>query len=126
MKPILINDNNAEKITAIIKEVEKLATTRLVKYTDIVKSINTIKNELGIPAKYYDGILATINLHKEHFASAYKYQPSGTCFTIENKKGKWYLTSVYRANCDGSPNKRFRLFIPELAKYKIMERMAEF
>ena len=126
MKPILINEKNAEKITAIINEVEKRATTRLVKYIDIVKAINTIKNELGIPAKYYDGIKASINLHKEQYPSAYKYRPMGTCFDVEARKGKWYLTAVYRSNCDGSPNTRFRLSLPELAKQKIIERMEEF
>lgn len=91
-----MKENNKKKINEMIKMAEGRATARTIDYQEVVDAIATLEYKLGIPKARMVGVTADIDVHAQVFASAYKYIPVSTHFTITRKKTGWDLVSVYR------------------------------
>lgn len=52
--------------------------------------------KFGIPKKYFDGTIISINAYAGTFPAAYKGTPTTTEATFFNKNGKWYLKGFDR------------------------------
>lgn len=100
MKPIKLSDT--EKLLAAIVEAEGRATVRVITPDDISNAIIIIEKKLSIPKKYMDGVSAEVDYNAQQFPNAYKYTPESTFFDAINKKGIWYITSIYRGRTRGT------------------------
>lgn len=125
MKTIKVHEANREKITAAIDENQKRTTARNITTDDVFRAINMIEYTLNIKKKDLDGIKASCDIHAQNFPNAYKYRAESTQFTIENRRGTWYLTDImrYYTRRDGHT---YKLQLTEAAKRAIIERRTTF
>lgn len=122
---ILINEKNADKINAAIKEAEGRASVRTVTFTEVMKSVKHIETVLGIPKAKMVGIIADVDYHAQNFPNAYKCTPESTHFCMERTKSGWVLYSVSRETTRRMTH-GYRLTLTETAKAAIIESMKEF
>lgn len=122
---ILINEKNADKINAAIKEAEGRASVRTVTFTEVMKSVKHIEMTLGIPKTKMVGIIADVDYHAQNFPNAYKYTPESTHFCMERKNSGWVLIHVSRETTRRM-TQGYRLTLTETAKAAIIESMKEF
>lgn len=91
-----INITNTEKLENAIKAAEGRATARTVTVRDIKKVLDKVG--VGITKKALHGTKVLYN-GAEHFPNAYRYRPESTHWEAEYSHGKWYVTSIHRAEC---------------------------
>ena len=95
---IEVNKANEEKMGMAIKAAEGKATARTASFGDIERTISKVEHRLGYPLKKTLHGLKINFFPDEKLPNAYKYRAQGTGYQLENIKGKWYLTDVFRAD----------------------------
>lgn len=97
-KPIPLHGVNADaKIAAALEAVQGRCTARTIDCDDIRNAIAQMESFFGIPKCKLDGLRADCDVNAQTFPNAYRFAPESTVFTVENRKGKWYITSIRRA-----------------------------
>lgn len=96
MKPIIINDRNKDRITAILDAIQGKCKARTIDYRDIAETCKRIENRLCIPKKCLEGSRFNVDIEAFNKPSAYKYTPYSTQFIVEFAKGNWKLIGIDR------------------------------
>ena len=96
MKTMIINETNRQKIEARIDAAQARARERLINYDQLLAAINKIEGKLNITKKALEGTRASVDIHAQDFARAYKYRAESTHVEIIYSGGKWRLISVSR------------------------------
>ena len=120
MKPIKLVEKNTVKLSDAIKEAEGKARVRTVTAQDMFDAAKDIEHKLNIPKLHMTGITATVSIHSQNFPHAYKYIPEGTEFHMIYKSNAWYITQIYRSNCNRG-YKRYHVSLPEAARDAIIQ-----
>ena len=95
-KRIEIKKENFGKINEAIKAVEGKATARLLTAESILKDVEWFTIRLHFPKKKnLYGVEIKVE-QNQTMPRAYKYSASGTWYTMQNVKGKWFLVDVGR------------------------------
>lgn len=126
MKPIIINENNANRIDEAIEAVQKRASVRRINgYNELCAVICEVESQLKISMKAMDGCEIVID-NATCLAKAYKYQLSAQatgCRLIYHNRS-WRLVDVWRGTV---PNRQTRLYyhtiITPAARDAIIDRM---
>lgn len=121
MKTIIINENNVEKITAVLADVQKRSKVRTIDTSDIYNTVDRVNGHLAIPKKYMEGVMIHCDLNAQDFPNAYKYRPESTHFTATFKGGKWRLTGVYRDTTERT--NKVKITLTGEAKEKILDNI---
>ena len=115
---------NEQKITDIINEAEKRARVRLITYKNIVSMTEGITdklhNKLGVKKKDMEGISVHCDYHADRFPVNYRFYPQSTQFNAIFKRGKWYITSVYRADTEKNSDCTIHLTLTDTVKNAII------
>jgi hypothetical protein len=101
-----INVKNTEKINTTLDAVQSRAKVRLSVARDVNAAVEQIEarlKTLKVPKKEWLGVVV-IDQRLGRFASAYKWMPEATLFTIERFKTGWFLTGARRGGCEGNPD----------------------
>ncbi len=101
MKAIKFDVKNAEKINAILDEVNGIAASHTYnKFTDMFADCNNqisrAENLVG-GKKYAIGIKIIVE-SGDSVKSAYKYTRIGTSVTLECRSSGWFITNICRAD----------------------------
>jgi len=90
---------NTDKLDEAINAVERRARTRRITSEDVVEGCRMAETRMGIPRKYMDGVTISADMNAQKFPGSYNGIPESTQFDAINRKGKWYVTKVYRSRC---------------------------
>ena len=87
-----------EKLSRVLDEVQHRATARVIDVDDVLQALKGIEKRLHVSKAALDGTIARVDIHAQKFPSAYKRKgtPESTQFTVQNIRGKWYITEVSR------------------------------
>lgn len=123
---ILINENNIEKITSLVNDVQKKTSVRNLETKDIYESVENSIKKLNIPKKYLDGITVWCDIYAQDFPKAYYkksyVKPYSTQFGITFSKGKAYLTDIVR---EKTGKIKYTFELTEIVKNKIIENFVK-
>ena len=125
MKPIYAISANAEKLNTAIAAAEGRATARTISAENIFDALEVIEGKLSIPKTHMIGITVDVDIHAQHFPSAYRYRPESTHFTAERTSSGWKVTSIYRGTTN-SPSNRYYVKLTDKAKKSIVESRTHF
>ncbi len=120
MKAIIINNTNKEKIISIIDAAQARARERKITYKDILKAIKEIESKLGITKKALEGTRASVDVHAQDFARAYRFRAESTHFKIIYEKKSWRLISVSRKETRGRLH-TYEITLSDTAKAAILD-----
>lgn len=96
-RPIPLHGVNADaKINAVLGTVQGRCKARIISVADIRDAIAKIEKHFGIPKCKMNGLLLDCDINAQSFPLEYKFVPKSTIFTVENRKGKWYLDEIRR------------------------------
>ena len=112
----------AEPLSAAIREAEGRATERCLTARAVVLAIESITENLKIPASRMRGIKATVCPAAQDFPRAYKYTPKATTFCIEYKSAGWVVTDISRTACPRA-SQEYYIELTEDAKAAIIDRI---
>ena len=115
-------DRIAEPLSAAIREAEGRATERCLTARAVVLAIESITENLKIPASRMRGIKATVCPAAQDFPRAYKYTPKATTFCIEYKSTGWVVTDISRTACPRA-SQEYYIELTEDAKAAIIDRI---
>lgn len=118
-KPIIIKEENRERIEAVLNEVQHSCSVRTICADDIFNGCLEVEEKLGITKVAMDEVVATINENHRNMPNAYHYRAESTHFKVVYKNKKWYLVDVWRDNVE---IKRYRVRLTEKAKAALIER----
>ena len=93
-----INVENIEKVNEAIKKAEKKATTRTVRYDQIVHAVSKAErklHELEIPKKYWEACI--ISLEPDQVPNSYRGIAEGTFVDIIRYPSGWFVTYIGRS-----------------------------
>ena len=108
------------EIQTELNEVQKRARVRTITVWDIANEALIVDGMLhGMAKKYKDGLVAAINVNAQTFPGAYRGIPDSTYFKLSNIRGDWYITEIYRVQCDNKPYQWEEL--TEIQKDKLVE-----
>ena len=122
MKPIILKENNIEKIEQVLKEVQKRSKVRNITVDEIFKAAVYITNEIKISKKAMNGTKVYVDLNADKYPNAYKFNPESTHFTLLFDKGKWRVTNIARTLQNKSCPYRYDIVLSETAKEAILNR----
>ena len=123
MKTIIISDTNKDKIISIIDAAQARARERLISYDDLLKAIKEIEGKLRITKKALEGTRASVDIHAQDFARAYRFRAESTHFKIIYENKKWRLISVARKETRGRLH-TYEIALSDTAKAAILENAA--
>ncbi len=105
MKPIIINDRNAERIMKEFSDIQGKATARTVdSFEQLLKIVKEIDVRLyGIPKAALEGTSVIYNFSQQ-FPNSYKFTPESTHFSLLYSKGSWRITTISRGFCPNRYN----------------------
>jgi len=101
MKPIKFDVKNADKINAILDEVNGIAASHTYnKFTDMVADCNSqiSRAENLVDGKKHAVGIKIIVESGYSVKSAYKYTRIGTQVTLECRSSGWFITDITRAD----------------------------
>lgn len=113
-------------VRAVLEEVQKRSTVRNITSEDILEAIEDIEKTFGVPKSKLDGVQAEIDVHAQRYPNAYKYTPESTQFTLENRRGVWYLTDVCRDTTGRRTHAIIITRFPDATKQAIIDRCTAF
>lgn len=113
-------------VRAVLDEVQKRSTVRNITSEDILEAIEDIEKTFGVPKSKLDGVQAEIDVHAQRYPNAYKYTPESTQFTLENRRGVWYLTDVCRDTTGRRTHAIIITKFPDATKQAIIDRCTAF
>ena len=116
----------AAPVRAVLDEVQKRSTARNITSEDILSAIDSIEKTFGLPKTKLDGVQAEIDVHAQRYPNAYKYTPESTQFTLENRRGVWYLTDVCRDTTGRRTHAIIITKFPDATKQAIIDRCTSF
>lgn len=116
-------DRIAEPLSAAIREAEGRATERCLTARAVVLAIESITENLKIPASRMRGIKATVCPAAQDFPRAYKYTPEATTFCAEYKSAGWVITDIARTACPRA-SQEYYIELTEDAKAAILDRIS--
>ena len=90
---------NTDKLDKAIDAAEKRARVRKITSEDIAKGCRMAETRMGIFRKYMDGVTISVDMNAQNFPSCYNGFPESTHFDAINRRGKWYVTNIYRSRC---------------------------
>lgn len=122
-KPIIIKEENTEKINAALDEVQHTCKARTIDANDIFDACKEVEEKLGITKVSMNGTRAIINVQHEIMPKAYGYRAESTHFVAEYKNRKWYLLNVCRDNVEIV---RYRIKLSDEAKAALIEKFEYF
>lgn len=115
----------AKPAAAAIMAAEKRSRVRTITVGDMLKALDEIEQKLDIPRKSMVGIIAEVDVHAQHFPSAYKGRPESTQFRAEFRRDHWVLTDVRRDDVK-APSSRHSVTLTDEAKRAIIARHESF
>ncbi len=121
MKPIIVKEENRNRIQQELDVIQKRARERTITPTDIIQACNRIERELGVTKKALVGTVAMVDPNAWDFPKAYKWTPESTSFRMERTTSGWKLTDIYRDACARWKDK-YDVRLTEAAKQEILER----
>lgn len=125
-KPININNiTAAERIKAELEAVQGRCKVRTIDFNDIQQALESVEKKIGIPKRWLDGCIVSIDINAQDFPLSYRYIPESTIFKAENKKGSWYITDISRSNCRRA-NDMVYVVLTDDAKREILYRFSKF
>ena len=98
-----INIKNEDKINSAIKAAEgPLVLVCQADCASVYKSVKQIETRLSglLPKKDWPGLVFWCDPNARTFPKAYNGAPLSTQYKIERGSNSWFLTSVYRRECD--------------------------
>lgn len=116
-------NNMVEPLSAAIREAEGRATARCLTARDVLFALESITENLNIPAKHMRGIKATVCPAAQDFPRAYKYTPDATTFCAEYKSAGWVITDIARTVCPRA-SQEYHIELTEDAKAAILDRIS--
>ena len=120
MKTIIISDTNKDKIISIIDAAQARARERLISYDHLLKAIKEIEGKLRITKKALEGTRASVDIHAQDFARAYRFRAESTHFSIIFENKRWRLISVARKDTRGRLH-TYEIALSDTAKAAILE-----
>ena len=120
MKTIIISDTNKDKIISIIDAAQARARERLISYDDLLKAIKEIEGKLRITKKALEGTRASVDIHAQDFARAYRFRAESTHFSIIFENKRWRLISVARKDTRGRLH-TYEITLSDTAKAAILD-----
>lgn len=100
-----ININNTEKLSAAIEAAEGTrVNARTITAEDVIRSVEKIEKRLRylLPKKGWKGLKFNVDPHAQQFPAAYKGTPQSTQFRVERGATGWFVTAIWRWQCNGS------------------------
>jgi len=123
---IIINEANKAKIEEILNNVQKRASVRLVKLSDIysfVEKINKYKDNHNISMAALENCKFSFDSYQT-MPNSYDYKISFTCVSVIIENGKYRIASIFRAsdfNKRHNAHKAQATFLTEKAKQALIE-----
>ena len=104
-----ININNVEKLTSALHLVQSRSRTRTVDIEEINRLINELED------RFYTLGVALSNVSKAEFLfenghkmpNAYRGQPESTQLRLKRGSRDWFVTDIYRDNCNHNRGFKF-------------------
>lgn len=125
MKAISIKSTRfCDVITAELAAVEKGCSARKITAADILEALRSIEDRLAVAKAKLDGTSITVDVHAQHFPSAYHGIPMSTVFDAINRRGTWYITSIYRWQSH-APTRAVLLQLSDATKSALLDRFSE-
>ena len=90
---------NSDKLDKAIDAAEGRARIRRITSEDVVEGCHMAEVRMGIPRKHMDGVTISVDMNAQKFPNRYNGIPESTHFDAINRKGKWYVTKIYRGRC---------------------------
>lgn len=126
-KAIPLHGVNADaKITAALEAVQGRCKARTIDADGIKNAIAQMEKFFGIPKCKLDGLRVDCDVNAQNFPNAYRFVPESTIFSVENRKGKWYVVSIRRAPTYAPARAVQVCHMPEAMKEAIIARHTEF
>ena len=97
-----INLKNNEKIDVALQAAQKLSRVRTLSYDDIFTEINSAEKrliDLGMSLSNMTGAKFRYD-NGYKMPNAYNGRPESTKFTFERGSSAWFITDIYRADCN--------------------------
>lgn len=109
MKAIKIIKKNRKKIEKAIDFEQKIRTTKILTFDEIVKAMNFVQAKLNnlLSKKDQIGIIIIIDVNAEDFPGKYKESSMSTKFQITFRSSGWFVTEISRGYCNDLNNKYF-------------------
>jgi hypothetical protein len=114
MKAIKFTEANAEKINAILSDVNGRAVDHTLRsFGDIVKADDqTKKAENLVGGKKHAVGMKVLIESGDKVPNAYKYNRVGTIVTLEMRSSGWFITDICRTNLWASGGKSVIIMTP--------------
>jgi hypothetical protein len=116
---------NANKLTEAIKAAEMRTRTRKITSEDVIKGCSIAEVRMGIPRKHMDGVTISVDMNAQKFPNCYNGIPESTQFDAINRKGKWYVTKIYRSRCRYAGHE-VEIKLTDAAKAHVIKRVEGF
>lgn len=113
---------NSNKLSEAIKAAEVRTRTRRITPEDITEGCHMAEKRMGIPRIHMDGVSISVDMNAQKFPSCYKGIPESTHFNAINRKGKWYVTEVYRSKCRYAGHE-VKIRLTDAAKEAVIRRV---
>lgn len=118
--------NVDDRITAALEAVQGRCKARTIDADDIKNAIAQMEGFFGIPKCKLDGLRIDCDVNAQNFPNAYRFVPESTIFSAENRKGKWYITSIRRAPTYAPTRAVQVCHMPEAMEEAIIARHSKF
>lgn len=116
---------NANKLDEAINAVERHTRSRRITSKDVVEGCRIAETRMGIPRKRMDGVIISVDINAQKFPKSYNGIPESTQFTAINRKGKWYVTEIYRGRCRYAGHE-VEIRLTDAAKADVIRRVEGF
>ena len=121
----LANHADREKLSAILDDVQKRCSARLITDMDIIKSLLSVEDMLEIPKVAMEYLRVTVDVNSQKFPNAYNGIPESTLFTARYTHGHWTLEKVWRGPTR-SPLQAVHIEHTEKSKAALLARFTNF
>ena len=125
-KPVIINENNKNKIKKALDEVQTRCKTRLIDYEDIISELKAVDEQFSkiCTKKAFENSEVLIDVNGQNFPNSYKFSAKSTQFGAVYSKGKWRLVYLDRDWCK-TYSQRWHIILSDTAKECILENFSK-
>ena len=113
---------NTDELNKAIDAAEKSARVRKITSKDIAEGCRMAETRMGIFRKYMDGVTISVDMNAQDFSCCYRGFPESTHFDAINRRGKWYVTDIYRSRCCRAGHK-VEIKLTDAAKDAVIRRI---